>query len=32
MTTDNLKLWKAVEKTDPQYTKKAKIGHCLSIA
>ena len=26
MTTENLKLWKAVEKTDPQYTKKAKIG------
>lgn len=26
MTTDNLKLWKSVEKTDPAYTKKAKIG------
>lgn len=26
MTTDNLKLWKAVEKTNPAYTKKAKIG------
>ncbi len=26
MTTDNLKLWNAVERTDPKYTKKAKIG------
>jgi len=26
MTTDNLKLWNAVEKTDPSHTKKAKIG------
>ena len=26
MTTDNLKLWRLVEKTDPQYTKKAKLG------
>ena len=26
MTTDNLKLWKSVEKTNPNYTKKAKVG------
>jgi len=26
MTTENLKLWKAVEKTDPKHTKKANIG------
>ena len=23
---DNLKLWKAVEKTNPKYTKKANVG------
>ena len=26
MTTENMKLWDAVEKTNPAYTKKAKIG------
>lgn len=26
MTTNNLKLWREVEKTDPKYTKRAKIG------
>lgn len=26
MTTENLKLWQSVEKTDPKHTKKAKIG------
>jgi len=26
MTTENMKLWSSVEKTDPKHTKKAKIG------
>ena len=26
MQVNNLKLWNSVEKTDPKYTKKAKIG------